>query len=207
MVLGIILGILVTAIGLSLGSRYKKDSEINLLDEITTFVVSTVQNIVLPSFVLLGYGLARLAILIYASLTKRRVYGFLTMLSVGVTVLGIYVYVKNRSTVVAQPTFVTASTPVDTPVPRRKPRRHRADSTPAPVTSALNSTPTPVSASAVARVPEPVPSRSVRRVGENRWQVIVAGQGWFDTGIPVIANQSVSIQASHRRSAEGAARR
>src|ERR1051326_4326817 len=59
------------------------------------------------------------------------------MLSVGVTVLGIYVYVKNRSTLVAQPTFVTASTPVDTPVPRRKPRKHRADSTPAPVTSAL----------------------------------------------------------------------
>jgi len=43
--------------------------------------------------------------------------------------------------------------------------------------------------------PEPIPPASVKQIGNNSWRVVLSYKdGWFDTGIPVIANCFGSIE-------------
>jgi hypothetical protein len=42
--------------------------------------------------------------------------------------------------------------------------------------------------------PTPLPTPSVKEVGEDRWKVTLVSSKWFNTRIPVIANQRVTIE-------------
>jgi hypothetical protein len=75
----------------------------------------------------------------------------------------------------AQPPAISYAAP--TPAP--KGRRTEKVAVPAPA-----STPTP----------EKEPPPSVKQVDNNKWRVVLSGRGWFDTGIPVIANDLVRAE-------------
>lgn len=75
--------------------------------------------------------------------------------------------------------------PLPTPTSKGK-RTGKVAAVPAPVSS-----PTPV--------PEQIPAPSVKQVGNNEWRVVLSGQDWFDTGIPVIANDLVRVESTDRK--------
>jgi len=125
-------------------------------------------------------------------LTPRKIQSAILILA-GVFLLaiayGIYLYKAylngfNQSqpkvaTLTTNPTPQTY-TPVKVPTPV---------STPKPTPQA---TPKPSSTPA----PEPIPPSSVKQIGENTWRVIVSGNNWYDTGIPVVSNMTVGVEPS-----------
>ncbi|MDT7540569.1 MAG: hypothetical protein QOE33_473 [Acidobacteriota bacterium] len=75
-------------------------------------------------------------------------------------------------------------------------------STPSPITKGRRTekvaaaTPVPIS----TPTPEKIPPPSVKQVDNNKWRVVLSGPGWFDTGIPVIANDLVRAETEGRDS-------
>jgi hypothetical protein len=86
------------------------------------------------------------------------------------------------------PGALAESSPATNPAPARAPRGKR--------TVKVTAAPTPVSTP--TSVPEQIPPPSVKQVDNNKWRVVLSGQGWFDTGIPVIANDLVRVESDHR---------
>jgi hypothetical protein len=97
---------------------------------------------------------------------------------------GIYFY---KDIYAMRPSALAGTSPAPAgyaaPTPTRKGKRTEkgAAATPAPI-----STPTP----------EQIPAPSVKQVDNNKWRVVLSGSGWFDTGIPVIANDLVRAETS-----------